>query len=641
MPIAPTYPGVYVQEIPSGVHPITGVATAVGAFIGWFPKGQMDTAVELLSFADVEREFGGLSKDSDTSFALAQYFLNGGARAYAVRVAAPGAGVNALGFATGAVTKDGGGTAFTVSALSKGQWGNSLRVQVIGPYRVASEIVDRFDLQVLLTGPQNGRNAVVQQELFRGLTATVATDANFLPVAVNGVSKLVTVVPGAGGAADVYATPAGSGAESTGVVNGLAGKIGGRKIDVTMGGNTATVALPAAPLTTTADVAAVIQSAIRTTRGGDPVWSQASVIALANNFLQIASGIGDSANVLVANNGDTTASSLLKLPTTGAAGSYRLSGGGDGDHPTATEIIGSPAAGSGMFALENTDFTLLCLPSIANFTAAAPDHLVTPAEYFTVAENAIAFCQKQRAMVLLDPPDDQLGTTALQNWLASHPEIRDEYSALYYPRVTIADPTQTYQPRSIGPSGTIAGLMSRIDTSRGVWKAPAGTEATLLGLQQLDDDLTDPRERRAQPAWRQLPAHVPASRATWSGARARCAAPTSWRPTASTCRCGGWRCSSRRASTAGTQWVVFEPNDEPLWSQIRLNVGAFMQDLFRQGAFQGTTPRDAYFVKCDSETTTQADIDHGIVNIVVGFAPLKPAEFVVLQIQQIAGQIDA
>ena len=89
----------------------------------------------------------------------------------------------------------------------------------------------------------------------------------------------------------------------------------------------------------------------------------------------------------------------------------------------------------------------------------------------------------------------------------------------------------------------------------------------------------------------------------------------------------------------GTQWAVFEPNDEPLWAQVRLNVGAFMQGLFRQGAFQGATPRDAYFVKCDSQTTTQGDINLGILNIIVGFAPLKPAEFVVIKIQQMAGQI--
>jgi phage tail sheath protein FI len=90
----------------------------------------------------------------------------------------------------------------------------------------------------------------------------------------------------------------------------------------------------------------------------------------------------------------------------------------------------------------------------------------------------------------------------------------------------------------------------------------------------------------------------------------------------------------------GTKWVVFEPNDAPLWAQIRLNVGAFMHDLFRKGAFQGKTPQEAYFVKCDKDTTTQNDINLGIVNIVVGFAPLKPAEFVIITIQQIAGQIE-
>ena len=86
--------------------------------------------------------------------------------------------------------------------------------------------------------------------------------------------------------------------------------------------------------------------------------------------------------------------------------------------------------------------------------------------------------------------------------------------------------------------------------------------------------------------------------------------------------------------------MVFEPNDEPLWAQIRRNAGAFMHNLFRQGAFQGSSPRDAYLVKCDKETTTQNDVNLGIVNIVVGFAPLKPAELVILKIQQLAGRIE-
>jgi phage tail sheath protein FI len=88
---------------------------------------------------------------------------------------------------------------------------------------------------------------------------------------------------------------------------------------------------------------------------------------------------------------------------------------------------------------------------------------------------------------------------------------------------------------------------------------------------------------------------------------------------------------------AGTKWAVFEPNDEPLWAQLRLTVGTFMYDLFRQGAFAGAAAKDAYFVRCDRTTTTQSDIDRGMVNIMVGFAPLKPAEFVIVNIEQIAG----
>ena len=127
----------------------------------------------------------------------------------------------------------------------------------------------------------------------------------------------------------------------------------------------------------------------------------------------------------------------------------------------------------------------------------------------------------------------------------------------------------------------------------------------------------------------------------WSGARAR------WQATIR--RASQWKYVPIRRLALflesslydGTQWVVFEPNDERLWGQIRLNVGAFMQGLFLQGAFQGTSPQQAYFVKCDAENNPQSTIDLGIVNILVGFAPLYPAEFVVIQIQQMAGQLQA
>jgi phage tail sheath protein FI len=183
----------------------------------------------------------------------------------------------------------------------------------------------------------------------------------------------------------------------------------------------------------------------------------------------------------------------------------------------------------------------------------------------------------------------------------------------------------------------VAGLYARIDGTRGVWKAPAGTEATLTGVQGLVYKMSDPENGVLNPiglnCFRTFPVY---GNILW-GARTLVGADAD---------ANQWKYVPVRRIALyieeslyrGTQWVVFEPNDEPLWAAIRLNVGSFMSDLFRKGAFQGLTPKDAYLVKCDSETTTQSDIDNGIVNILVGFAPLKPAEFVIIQIQQLAGQ---
>jgi hypothetical protein len=181
--------------------------------------------------------------------------------------------------------------------------------------------------------------------------------------------------------------------------------------------------------------------------------------------------------------------------------------------------------------------------------------------------------------------------------------------------------------------------MARIDSSRGVWKAPAGTEASLLGVlgleRQFSNDENGVMNPRAVNTLRVFPSGI----VNW-GARTLDGDDdfgSQWKYV-----------PVRRLALyleeslyRGTQWVVFEPNDEPLWSQIRLNVGAFLHSLFRQGAFQGTTQREAYFVKCDRDTTTQDDVNRGMVNIVVGFAPLKPAEFVIVKIQQLTGQLAA
>jgi phage tail sheath protein FI len=212
-------------------------------------------------------------------------------------------------------------------------------------------------------------------------------------------------------------------------------------------------------------------------------------------------------------------------------------------------------------------------------------------------------------------------------------------AAIFFPRLRQRDPERDNQWDDFAPCGAVAGVFARTDTQRGVWKAPAGLEATLAGVPQLSLSLTDPENGELNPlginCLRTMP---PAGRVIW-GSRTlqgddRLASEWKYIPVRRTAL------FMEESLYRGTQWVVFEPNDEPLWAQIRLNVGAFMHNLFRQGAFQGQTPREAYLVRCDRETTTQNDINRGIVNIVVGFAPLKPAEFVIIKIQQLAGQIE-
>jgi phage tail sheath protein FI len=248
-------------------------------------------------------------------------------------------------------------------------------------------------------------------------------------------------------------------------------------------------------------------------------------------------------------------------------------------------------------------------------------------------------CRTRRAFLIVDAPDNETVATmpaALTNLTGSDAPN----SALYFPWVRAPDPLQGGALRAFPPCGYVAGVYARTDSSRGVWKAPAGSDASITGASGLLIAMSDPENGQLNPrainCLRTLPVY---GNVVW-GARTLHGDDD---------RGSEWKYIPVRRTALfieeslyrGTKWVVFEPNDEPLWAQIRLNVGAFMQNLFRQGAFQGRTPREAYFVKCDRETTTQNDINLGIVNIHVGFAPLKPAEFVVLRIQQIAGQIEA
>jgi hypothetical protein len=252
---------------------------------------------------------------------------------------------------------------------------------------------------------------------------------------------------------------------------------------------------------------------------------------------------------------------------------------------------------------------------------------------------AAAYCEKRRAMLIVDPPSTWTDKTKAKAGITAGIGTTSKNAALFFPRLVQPNPLRDNQFEEFVPCGAVAGVFARTDTERGVWKAPAGLDAVLRNVPALSVNLTDAENGELNPLGVNcLRTRVPAGRVVW-GARTlqgddRFASEWKYIPVRRTAL------FIEESLYRGTQWVVFEPNDEPLWAQIRLNIGAFMHNLFRQGAFQGTTPKDAYFVKCDKETTTQNDINLGIVNIIVGFAPLKPAEFVIIKLQQMAGQIE-
>lgn len=268
--------------------------------------------------------------------------------------------------------------------------------------------------------------------------------------------------------------------------------------------------------------------------------------------------------------------------------------------------------------------------------------LVLPADKDAAAKpvsnvwgKASKFCLKRRAFLLMDAPDWKT-VQAAQDEIANYRiGLVKDHSAIFFPKLKVR---RNGVEDEVGASGAIAGLMSRIDSTRGVWKAPAGTEADIRGISGINTHFTDNENGVLNPRAINTIRVFPNGIVNW-GARTMdgdddFASEYKYIPVRRLAL------YMEESLYRGLKWVVFEPNDEPLWSQIRLNVGAFMHNLFRQGAFQGEKPKDAYFVKCDKETTTQDDINRGIVNIWVGFAPLKPAEFVIIYLQQMAGQIE-
>jgi len=655
MPVAVTYPGVYIEEVSSGVRSIAGVATSIATFVDAFASGPLNEAVQIFGFGDFEAQFGGLSSTSEASYAIQQFFLNGGTQAYVVRVTS----ATAPAVAAAVVLEDSaGGTALlTATAADPGAWGNNVRLDV--DYNTSSPTT-LFNLTVTEVATVNGTTSVVATESYRNLVID-PSQSNDAAAVVNEASQLVTLSESAGSTGK---RPAQTGTVSGPIAGGTFSVAIGDTVDVKLG-NTAlgtTTGLTAVPASL-ADLAGALQALLRGLQSGGKAALPNATVTVAGSastqaYLVVKAGTGNPGDTLALT--DSGAELAFKLGFAGAGANvqqYALGGpigaaqsgpsgnqqlGSDGSwNPStdsagiATALIGDQNLKTGMYALLDVDlFNILCIPATMN---------LGDTEAAQVAAQATALCTLRRAMYILDVPEPAGGPSrdtvnGIMTWLDANATLRSRNAVLYFPRIDIADPLNGYRLRAVAPSGTLAGVWATTDGSRGVWKAPAGIAATLAGAQQLEYKLTDLENGVLNPLAINALRTFPVYGAVGWGARTLYGADQlvddyKYVPV-------------RRLALyieeslfRGTQWVVFEPNDTPLWSQIRLNVGAFMQTLFRQGAFAGSTPTDAYFVSCDDKTNPQAQIDLGIVTVVVGFAPLKPAEFVVIQIQQIAGQI--
>ena len=604
MPATVTYPGVYIEEIPSGVRTITGVATSITAFIGRTRRGSVNEPITVNGFADFERIFGGLWELSPLSFAVRDFFLNGGSQAVIVRLYGPF-------FATPADEDEALAAAQAVAAAAATSAGAT-----------AQEVADdaRAESDNVAAGIPPPSAAATAADAVADAAEAAAAAAGATPASVKAAAA----------AAVAAAAPLNRARLSVGTLNLAAADPGAwgnqlrARIDLDVAPGTTNLFNLSVRDADTLNVETFRNVSVLPNhkRNVMRVLEQESKLVRARGTLPSARPI---ASAVVPPGGD---------PFSNANSSGVTAQASDGNDLVGTDYAGSEANKTGIFALEKTDlFNILCVP---------PYSFTQDVEAATWAA-AATYCERRRAMLVVDAPGDWNNKDAAKG-NGSTTGIaglgtNTKNGAVFFPRLRQPNPKHDNQFENFAPCGAVAGVFARTDSERGVWKAPAGLDATLVGVPQLSVSLTDAENGELNPlginCLRAMPA---AGRVIW-GARTlqgddRLASEWKYVPV-------------RRLALfleeslfRGTKWVVFEPNDEPLWAQIRLNLGAFMQVLFRQGAFQGQTPRDAYFVKCDKETTTQNDINLGVVNIIVGFAPLKPAEFVIIKIQQIAGQIE-
>jgi phage tail sheath protein FI len=659
MPVQTTYPGVYVEERPSGVRTIVGVSTSVTAFVGAAQQGPVGEAVRVFSVADYTRRFGRPSgAGQPMGYAVAHFFANGGSQALVVRVVgkppAP-----ATGIAVAALSSAAPAVVLNLGANGAGTWANragSVGLEVAVDYNDTSNPADLFTLTIRLRAPdaRTGAAVVTAEDTYRDLSLSTKHPRYVRRVLAASPLVLVTgPTPQPAGAVQATST---SGALAANVqlpfpdsVVRVAVNHGPPADLLLFAGLTQpqanksradiaariTAALAAAGLGATAAVAGSKIVITTTQAGADHTDTAVTVTPAPSNDASQALRLGmtwrnPSAATLADEPTEVSGAAALRpvAGTTGFAGGLDVT-------PNADDLI-PPAGAGGLYALDALEFprfNLLCVPELP-----ASDPVTdAPGLRSQALSRALSYCVTQRAFLVVDTP---------AGWpVAPQPNVGGlaalgEHGAIYYPRVTVVEAGAGGLPVTLDlpASGAVAGIMARTDSARGVWKAPAGLEAGIVGISGItettDDNLSGQLNPRGVNVLRTFPG---AGTVVW-GARTLKGADSqaSEHKYIPVRRLTDYIASSLYL---GTQFAVFEPNDPDLWAQLRLAVGTFMRGLYRQGAFQDSPTKneaDSFFVVCDETVNPQSEIDLGRVNVLVGFAPLKPAEFVVITITQIS-----
>jgi uncharacterized protein len=596
MPVTPTYPGIYIQEAPSAVHTITPAPTNIAVFIGYTHplKTNPDNfgkAVQILGFADYQREFGGFLRSTAYTIAGAAQYMQGGSLVYANPASAPESSFGDMASAVNQFFLNGGTQAYVVGLLPS-VLNNIWMGGPLSPPGSTGPRINTSPAGVItsVTGPSLDVDGVI-------FAAREVTDENFVMNLTVRPIQPTTSLPGEA-QADViisYVPPTQPGSQ---VPSGQ---------------------LPSGTVTET--------------------YRRVTLDPTDPNYILTRIGTSDSpvsALVTVALGSPapftfgtqvTQESFPVTLPASDASALFTAN-----DFTTAMEQDSS---------LDKVQvFNLMSIPGVTNPS---------------VLSAAEAFCEKKFAFLIVDPPltdaadktsphfPNTIGDTIAGNNPITIPDSKN--SALYFPYLLSPDPL-TGQPNSlvtgavneIPPGPTVAGVYAATDLARGVWKAPAGFQAAAVNTTGVAarGSMNDQRQGLLNPVGVNCIRTFPnIATPVVFGAR-----------TLVTLTDEQWRYVPVRRMAlfleqtfyANLKWVIFEPNAEPLWTAITMSINAFMLGLFKQNAFQGNTPSQAFFVLCNSQTTTPTDQDAGIVNIVVGFAPLKPAEFVIVTIAQIAGQ---